>query len=317
MNDTDLLSTGEAAKLLSISRSTVSRKFDLGELQGTVNPLTGERLISRESIVALLKKHDLPVDLTLVPPKRVLVSDGDGVLLSVVRLAVGSDDRIKLAEATLGADALLSCATEPPDLLVIGDKLSDLGCAEVIHSLRRRPEQAKLKIICCLGDHVPAEPSQWSADRVLQASDWHESETLRLNMLESLNLPGAERKTEDQTAFEHRRRWPRCEVNLPARTGLYRLSAPRQHAWGQAVIQNISQGGAYLSPITFEGGGSIPSDPFRIMLEVDQPTLPQWRAYCQVVRLKSNGQLSAGVQFVRLSHEDRQKIVALTQASPR
>ena len=50
------ITTGEVAKLLKISRSTVSRKFDDGDLQGKKNPITGERLISQTSLMEFMQK---------------------------------------------------------------------------------------------------------------------------------------------------------------------------------------------------------------------------------------------------------------------
>jgi hypothetical protein len=50
----EFYSTGEAAQILNISRSTVSHKFDVGLLKGKKNPITGERFVSGESIVALI-----------------------------------------------------------------------------------------------------------------------------------------------------------------------------------------------------------------------------------------------------------------------
>ncbi|MEM4245016.1 MAG: hypothetical protein QXR60_02325 [Candidatus Nanoarchaeia archaeon] len=61
------VSTGEAAEILGISRSTVSRKFDgFGRrpkyrLEGKVNPLTGERSLSLESVMAVVKAFKVEV----------------------------------------------------------------------------------------------------------------------------------------------------------------------------------------------------------------------------------------------------------------
>ena len=53
-----LLTTGEAADLLRVSRSTVSRRFDKGELRGEVNRITGERMQAKliESIWVFSKE---------------------------------------------------------------------------------------------------------------------------------------------------------------------------------------------------------------------------------------------------------------------
>jgi len=60
------ITTGEVAKLLNISRSTVSRKFDSGGLQGKKNPITGERLISPKSLVVFMEKFNLPPDILTI-----------------------------------------------------------------------------------------------------------------------------------------------------------------------------------------------------------------------------------------------------------
>jgi excisionase family DNA binding protein len=58
----EFYTTGEAAELLNISRSTVSRKFDRSMIVGEKNPITGERRISRESLLALAKRYNLPIE---------------------------------------------------------------------------------------------------------------------------------------------------------------------------------------------------------------------------------------------------------------
>jgi excisionase family DNA binding protein len=65
--------TGEAADLLNISRSTISRKFDRGVLFGKKNPITGERMISRESIATLMQQFNLPGEALVIEKKRILL----------------------------------------------------------------------------------------------------------------------------------------------------------------------------------------------------------------------------------------------------
>ncbi|MFH1332442.1 MAG: hypothetical protein ABIH63_04135 [archaeon] len=54
-------STGEAAVMLEISRSTVSRMFDKGVLYGVKNPLTHERMVSFNSIKKLADSVGLEI----------------------------------------------------------------------------------------------------------------------------------------------------------------------------------------------------------------------------------------------------------------
>ena len=307
MSRHDYLSTGEAAQLLNVSRSSVSRRFDLGILQGKLNPLTGERLISRDSLLAFMKQHDLPINATIQSGKKLLLGCADSALRTTLRTLISLDNRLQLAESEQGADTLIACSMEPPDLLILGDDLPDIACGEVVQSLRRRQAQARLKILCCLHGLPAAESLQWGADMVLPPQDWQTPEALKPHLLRILELS---QDTSREVAFEHQRRWPRYQINLPARAGIYRLNAPRQHSWGTAVVRNISEGGAFLSPLVLEGS-ALPNEPFRLVLEIDHPPLSQWQAYCQVSRLQSNGELSAGIQFVRVSQEDLQKVATL------
>jgi hypothetical protein len=121
----------------------------------------------------------------------------------------------------------------------------------------------------------------------------------------------SEKQQEMGQTFEHQRRCPRISVHLPARIELYRVKSPYQRHQGQTVVEDISRDGAYLSGIEIEEGG-IPCEPFRILLEMNQEPLKNWRAYCKVARFQSNGFLTAGVQVIKLSKLNLGMIQALS-----
>jgi transposase len=62
-----LISTRQAAKILGVSVSTVSRWFDQKILAGEKNPLTSWRKVSMESIEKILKNFNLPLP---IEPKK-------------------------------------------------------------------------------------------------------------------------------------------------------------------------------------------------------------------------------------------------------
>ena len=64
--------TGKLSILLGgiVSRSTVCRLFDQGELGGRVNPLTGRREIEWGSVVEWLKRKGLSKDTIALVEKR-------------------------------------------------------------------------------------------------------------------------------------------------------------------------------------------------------------------------------------------------------
>jgi len=53
------ISTGEAAKMLRISRSTVNRLFAQRIITGENHPITNLRRIKKASVLALMKKHGM------------------------------------------------------------------------------------------------------------------------------------------------------------------------------------------------------------------------------------------------------------------
>jgi len=303
----DYVSTGEAAKLLKISRSTVSRRFDLGVLQGKVNPITGERFILKSSLRAFLEQHDLPVDKALASRKVVLLAARDRNLCSIIERIAEAEQTISLLRMDLGSDALVSCLSDAPDLLVLGDGLPDIGPGNIVRSLRRREEHKNLRTLCCLNAATAEECLEWGADAALSSKEWHNPGVVRSRLLDMLGISGPATSSEEHV---HRRRWTRFPVRLQARAGVYRVSAPRHHDWGEAVVTDISEGGVFLTKINFEQG-MIPAEPFRILLNIDEQSLQDWHAYCQIVRLQCDGALTAGLQFVRISDPDRRKIAAL------
>ncbi len=308
MSPSEYLTTGEAAKLVNISRSTISRNFDKGIFQGKKNPITGERLISRESLIAFLKQYNLPFDALVVEKKKILLGTADDHLYSLVQRIFSEDDRVEIERVTFGGDVLIWSSKMRPDVLIIDEELSDIPTSEVIRSLRRMGELQQLKISCFAKNRTSRRCLEWGADEVVSREDLQQEELTR-TIYTLLNLAQAVPK-EDQ-AFNHQRRWPRLPLHLPLKIGIYPVRTPYRRDSGTAVLENISLGGAFLSGIRLDGG-TIPCEPFRILLSADQDPLKNWRAHCKVVRLQSNGGLAAGVQFTRLPKTSLKMVQELT-----
>ncbi len=307
MTTKKLLSTGDVAQLLNISRSTVSRKFDKGILFGQKNPITGERLISRESLTSFVEQYNLSLNSLAMEKRKILIGTSDEQLYSVLQKFFPDGRNIQLDRVSFGCDILIRCSKDHPDLLIVDEDLPDIPSAEVIKSLRRLEENKDLKILCCSKSSDTQQCLEWGADEAV-ARDSLENE-LASKVQPLLNLP-EDHAPEAQT-YEHQRRWPRFPIRAAAKIGVYRLRTPYAREGGTAMLENISHGGSFLSEIQLEKG-TIPSEPFRFLLEVNQPPLLNWKAHCKVVRLQSDGVLSAGVQFMRLSKVNRKMLDAVT-----
>jgi CheY-like chemotaxis protein len=306
MTTKKLLTTGEVAQLLNISRATVSRKFDRGAFFGQKNPITGERLISQKSLTSFVEQFNLSLDSLAIEKKKILIGTSDEQLFSLLQKSFSEGRNVDLDRVGFGCDVLIRCSKDHPDLLIIDEELPDIPSAEVIRSLRRMEENKDLKILCCSKTSNTGQCLEWGADEALAREGLEDELPKKFQFL--LNL--SEERPTEANAYEHQRRWSRMPVHLPAKIGVYRLRTPYAHDSGKALMENISYGGSFLSDIQLEKG-MIPVEPFRFLLEVNQPPLLNWRAHCKVVRLKSNGTLTAGVQFMRLSKVNRKMLEAM------
>ncbi len=192
MTAKEYFSTGEVAQILDISRATVSRKFDDGTLTGKKNPITGERLISRESLTTFMKQYDL--NISSIDKDIVLSSESPAVAdISAINILLGSpdetfqhlisqtfaqDNRINLEITSSGYDALIKCSQNPPDLFIIDEEMSDIYCAELVKSLKRTDFNKSLKILCCLKDYDPAKIDKIKADDYIVKNKFTETDLI-------------------------------------------------------------------------------------------------------------------------------------------
>lgn len=310
MSGKQYLSTGEAAQVLNISRSTVSRRFDAGQLDGKLNPITGERLISRQSVEETIRKHNLPVELSFSGTKQIIIGSADGDLSSLVEGLLEGDTRTQTTTCMQGTDILIACARNKPDLLVVDDQLPDIRGSHVIKSLRKHVDMGDIKVIfCATGGAGKVDAAKaWGADDCFDKSGPHDRTALRETLYRLMGL--TEEVSPARSAHEHKRRWPRFPVDVEASLTAIPIGNPTRRFAGRARVKDISAGGACLTDISMENA-SFPGEPFKMLLAVDQDPLKQFNARCQVVRLQASDTLSAGVQFEEISDENRTKITRL------
>jgi len=307
--DQELLTTGEAATMLEISRSTVSRRFDKGELRGRVHPITGERLISRQSVLEIIRKCSGEKESPETLSRRLVLATSNTILTERIRKIAGDTRHLSLMTTSFGADALMACVRTDPDMLMLGGgDLCDISCVSLLDALKRQAGQKHPRILCFCDrqDRCSFRGSEFMPDwAALSDQDI-------LSRIEHLLGVTAHGASDGGGSVEHRsrRRWKRRPVSIPARIGVYLNRAPRQRFWGNAVVENISRGGAFLNRISMDNG-MLPSEPFRLIVQSDCPPLANWQANCQVLRLSSSDSVSAGVRFQKLSEHSRGQLLAL------
>jgi len=307
-------STGEAARLLGISRSTISRRFDLGVFTGKRNPITGDRSISRQSIEALMKLYNIPPESLGLEKKRICVRTPDEDLFSLLSQTFEQDPSLHIERLSPEASVLNECIEKCPDLLVIDGPLPKEHLPEIIHLLREVEELKNLRILCLAEPHKGHPCMLWGVDEVWPKG-LIEGHDLKERFYSLLNIKRGTSGAEP--SFGHYRRWTRKTVQLPGKIWVYPLQAPFLRHPGQATVENIGGGGAFLSEMQLKGG-MIPCEPFRVYLKIDQPPIKNCVAHCKVVRLLSGkNTLATGVQFVRLPKSSLLMIEALSLPSPK
>ena len=299
MTTKEFFTTGEAVRLVNVvTRSTISRHFDRGVLWGMKNPITGQRLISRESLMAYMKQYGLSLDALPLEKKKVLLGTSDDDLFSLVQKVFPVEDGVEIHRMVSGGEILTRCSKIGPDLLILDEWLSDISISEVIRALRRTEDQRPLKIVCCMRTQDARRCLEWGADETLTGDDLNQEALVK--KIHALLDVSTERPTrQGKQYFPHQRQFPRMALSLPVKIQVYLVRAPYVRQTGTGTLENISRRGAYLSGIRLERG-AIPCEPFRLQLEVDRDPLKDWRANCKVLRLQSNGTLTAGVQFTRI-----------------
>jgi len=302
-----LLTTGEVAEMLGVSRLTVQRKFDRGELWGTRHPVTGKRFISRECVKKFMREFGLVEGGSDAVEKTVVICSPDEGFASLAAAGFASDDRISVETLTFGSDALVRCSKQQPDLLILDEELSDIHPADLLRSLKRMGLEDGLKTILCTKAGATGEYLEWGADACVGKEDLDET-SVAISAYPLLELVEPDTMSTEPT--EHQRRWPRFPVNIKAALEVYPLANRDERIVGEGIVRNISRDGACVSDINLSGS-ALPAEPFGIRVQLTDPPLAGWRAECKVIRLQFVEKLSAGVEFVEISDRNAKKLERL------
>jgi hypothetical protein len=308
----NFFTTGEVAELLQISKSTVARKFDRGIFLGRKNSITNERSITRASLEDFMRRYGMSLDVLEETPKKLLLVTADTALHSAVQNAVADNERIALKHAQFGSDTIYWCSKQAPDLVVLDESISDMPCSELTKALRRMQELSNLKILCYPRKRNQRECARKRCDVDGQLSNNVDDKSYLKQQINVILGPSEEASLPPATFEADRRQWPRHKIGFPLDIEVYCTDTPRLRNHGTAILEDISPGGARIADIQLRSG-SIPWTPFHFFLRAHQAPLENWRADCRVIRLRSNGSLTAGLQFHKITKSNLRKIELLLQ----
>lgn len=313
MNNKKYLSTGEAAQILNVSRSTVAWKFDSGELTGKRNPITQERRVSRKSLDDLLQNYGLP-PLRFGESRRVLFVTADLPGHKVLIKTLAKMDGFETHCVSAVSEALRFCRQHPPELVVIGRDLGEIPCAYLAQQLRKSPEFSDVKVLCCAKDRKAPLCLDARCKAQEHCCQWHSGLEIFNEKISTLLQQNDNNSSSSKIDLpRERRQAPRRALNIPVQLEIFTLCATLEILHGEAFVVNLSEQGACLSQVRTHKG-VIPCFPFQLLIKANRNPLENWNAHCRVAWLRPEEALKAGVRFTGLTKHEKEKLhIALSQ----
>ncbi len=305
------LTTGEAAKILGVSPSTVMRRFDKGELEGKRHPVTGKRLVGRDSLVKFMAAHKLSMEMFSAAKRRILVVGADDAEVDLLRSIFGHEPHVEIASEQQGCLVCGRALDFRPDLTIVNTKLRDMSGLDVVRCLRGLSTLKLMRVAISSpadGEVAQSELQQLGASEYFP-KPWR-AEVLSGKLRKLLGIRGSAAGA--PAAFEHSRRWPRKLANLPVELSVYKGAASAAFDTGSATIRDISRGGAFLSDIQLRRKG-LPATPFVFGLRLGEGRGTGLSIHCQPVRMETGGPLGIGVEFLKLGAEQDAQVEQLLQ----
>lgn len=146
-----VFTSGEAAQVCGVSADTVSRWFDVGQLEGYRLGQGGDRRIPFDSLRKFMISHGIPLDRLEANELRVLVVDDDPYYLDILVAALAKDARYSVAVASTGFDTGAKVVEFEPHLIILDIHLSDADGRMVCERVKNRPETRGTRVLAISG----------------------------------------------------------------------------------------------------------------------------------------------------------------------
>jgi excisionase family DNA binding protein len=152
-----LLTSHEVGSLLQVNPSSVNKWVKEGRIQAFRTP-GGHRRIRARDLVEFLDVHKMPIPRKLAGASRrkLLVVDGDAAhLRAIERLLKPRQDRVQVAFASNGIDALVQVGAFKPNLIVLDVFMREIDGLEVCRRLKANPETQSINVIVTSSELTP------------------------------------------------------------------------------------------------------------------------------------------------------------------
>jgi len=142
-----VFTTGEVAAICGVSADTVSRWFDLGQIDGYRLGPGGDRRIPYESLRKFMLSHGIPLERLEEGEQRVLVVDDDPYYLDIIPSVLARDGDYIVMTASTGFDAGVMVVEHNPQVVILDIHLSDMDGRMVCERVKARAETRNTRIL--------------------------------------------------------------------------------------------------------------------------------------------------------------------------
>lgn len=151
VNEKDVLTTGEVARICHVAPRTVSKWFDEGKLRGYRIPGSRDRRIPRQQLVAFMRAHGMPLDGIDGGICRVLIVDPSAPQ-DVIETLNGTD-QYSVHTAANGFEAGVQAQQLHPHVVVIDVTNGIKDAVEICRKIKSSEAFAGAKVIatCTVG----------------------------------------------------------------------------------------------------------------------------------------------------------------------
>jgi two-component system, OmpR family, response regulator RpaA len=137
--------TGEVALLCRVTKRTVIKWIDGGQLRGYRIPGSRHRRVAAKDLQDFVRRHRLPKGARVAPRVRILIVDDDHDFASLIRDALRDSYTIEHAASAL--DAAGRAPVFQPDLILLDIRLPDVNGVDVCRYLRSRKSRRRAAIL--------------------------------------------------------------------------------------------------------------------------------------------------------------------------
>lgn len=142
-----VFTSGEVAQVCGVSADTVSRWFDLGQIEGYRLGPGGDRRIPYESLRKFMLGHGIPLERLEEDEQRILVVDDDPYYLDIIPAILAREGEYKVVVASTGFDAGAQVVEHNPHLVILDIHLSDMDGRMVCERVKSRPETRGTRVL--------------------------------------------------------------------------------------------------------------------------------------------------------------------------